>query len=163
MSLRFMLGRAGSGKTSRFLEEVREKLRETPDGSPLVMLVPDQMTFETEYQLAAASELGGMTRAQVFSFGRLALNVLQQVGGVTRGRIDSVGINMMLRNIVEARKSELKVFQRASDQQGFYELLEEMMTELKRYQFTPEDLDQTLGFVRKAPDGGKSEVLADKL
>ncbi|HEU5140828.1 MAG TPA: helicase-exonuclease AddAB subunit AddB [Bacillales bacterium] len=163
MSLRFMLGRAGSGKTSGFLGEVRDKLRETPEGSLLVMVVPDQMTFETEYRLAAENELGGMTRAQVFSFGRLALNVLQQVGGVTRGRIDSVGINMMLRNIVEARKSELKVFQRASDQQGFYELLEEMMTELKRYQFTPEDLDQTLGFVRKAPDGGKSEVLADKL
>ncbi|HEU5139569.1 MAG TPA: helicase-exonuclease AddAB subunit AddB [Bacillales bacterium] len=163
MSLRFMLGRAGSGKTSRFLEEVREELRECPDGSPLVLVVPDQMTFETEYRLATESSLGGMTRAQVFSFGRLALNVLQQVGGVTRGRIDSIGINMMLRNIVERRKAELKVFQRASDQQGFYELLEEMLTELKRYRFSPEDLEETLAFVRKAPDGRKSEVLADKL
>ncbi|HET7580304.1 MAG TPA: helicase-exonuclease AddAB subunit AddB [Bacillales bacterium] len=163
MSVRFMLGRAGSGKTFRCHEEIREKLTETPDGAPLIMLVPDQMTFETEYQIATASDLGGMTRAQVFSFGRLALNVLQQVGGVTRQRVDNVGINMVLRKIVEHRKSELKVFQRASDQQGFYQLLEEMMTELKRYQFSPADLGSLLENVRGVSGKVQNEALADKL
>lgn len=163
MSVRLMLGRAGSGKTSRCLEEVSERLRKAPDGAPLIMLVPDQMTFKTEYRLATEPELDGMTRAQVFSFSRLALNVLGQTGGVTRKRIDSVGINMMLRKIVEHRQSELKVFQRASDQQGFYRLLEEMMTEFKRYQFSVEDIGRLLDTTRKRSHNSQIEVLADKL
>lgn len=162
MSIRFILGRAGSGKTTRSLEEVREKLLAAPDGPPLIVLVPDQMTFETEYRLATADGLNGMTRAQVLSFGRLALNVLQRVGGATQRRIDNVGLNMVLRKIVENRKSELKVFQRASDQQGFYQLLEEMMTELKRYRLSPDDLGRVL---ETGDDSGTAnhEVLADKM
>lgn len=163
MSLRLVLGRAGSGKTSRCLEEIRERLREEPDGSPIILLVPDQMTFQMEYRLATESALGGIMRAQVFSFGRLALNVLGQTGGLTRRRINSVGINMMLRNIVEQRKPELKVFRRATDQQGFFQLLEEMMTELKRYRCSPRDLEHMLAGLRDPSGTPQNEVLADKL
>ncbi|HET7521983.1 MAG TPA: helicase-exonuclease AddAB subunit AddB, partial [Bacillales bacterium] len=106
---------------------------------------------------ATETGIGGIARAQVFSFGRLALNILGQTGGAARRRVSSVGINMMLRNIVEQRKPELKVFQRAADQQGFYELLEEMVAEFKRYRLSPEELDGHMA--------GKiqHEVLTDKL
>lgn len=166
MSLRFMLGRAGSGKTTHSLEEIRWKLREEPDGSPLIMLVPDQMTFQMEYRLATTQNLGGVSRAQVFSFSRLALNVLGQTGGMTRQHVSSVGINMMLRKIIEHRKPELKVYQRASDQQGFYQILEDMITELKRYCYAPQDLQKIRQEVASpviAAEKQRGEVLSDKL
>src|SRR5699024_6796801 len=97
MSLLMLLGRAGSGKTTHCIEEIHSKLRQSPNGSPLIMLVPDQMTFQMEYRLASAADLGGMSRSQVFSFSRLALNVLGQTGGLTRQHVSSVGLNMMLR------------------------------------------------------------------
>src|SRR5699024_3602061 len=128
------------GKTTHCLEEIREKLQAHPNDSPMIMLVPDQMTFQMEYRLEATPGLGGMSRAQVFSFARFALNVLAQTGGVARQHISSIGLNMMLRKITEHRKSELKVYGRASDQQGFYQILEEMITEFKRYCISPQDL-----------------------
>lgn len=163
MSVRFLLGRAGTGKTHFCEKEISDQLRENPDGEPLIMLVPDQMTFETEYRLATSEGIEGMTRAEVFSFGRLALNVLQQAGGVTRQKIDNVGINMLLRRIVEARKDDLKVFQRASDQQGFYELLEQMMTELKRYRFSAPQWAAVMESFQLDTVGNNKTVLIEKL
>lgn len=81
MSLQFILGRAGTGKTYTCLEEIRSKLIEDPTGSPIVYLVPDQMTFQSEYDLINTPGIGGMMRAQVFSFTRLAWRVLQETGG----------------------------------------------------------------------------------
>jgi ATP-dependent helicase/nuclease subunit B len=164
MSLRMIVGRAGTGKTHTCLSEMREKLKQEPDGSPLVMLVPDQMTFQAEYNLMKTPELGGITRAGVYSFSRLTLNVLQQTGGITRNHVSAVGINMMLRKIIEDRKHELKIFTRASDQKGFYELLQEMVTEFKHYCFSPDALARLLEDVDAFPvKRNRQEVLADKL
>ena len=51
VKLRFVFGRAGTGKTRHCLDEVRARLAEAADGPPLIMLVPEQATFQTEYAL----------------------------------------------------------------------------------------------------------------
>ena len=119
MSLRFILGRSGSGKSYQCLQEVKQTLRNQPNGSPILFLVPDQMTFQIEYELVNTPGLGGMIRTQVFSFSRLAWRVLQETGGIARAHLNSVGIQVLLRKIIEQRKDELKVFGRASEQNGF--------------------------------------------
>ena len=48
---RFLLGPAGSGKTFRCLTEIRDALRENPEGPPLILLAPKQATFQLERQL----------------------------------------------------------------------------------------------------------------
>ena len=53
MSLQFILGRSGSGKTTWMLNDIRMKLKNDPSHAPLVYLVPDQMTFLSEYKLAS--------------------------------------------------------------------------------------------------------------
>lgn len=45
MALNLILGRAGTGKTSRCLDAIRERLRQAPDGPPLLLIVPEQATF----------------------------------------------------------------------------------------------------------------------
>ena len=52
----FLLGRSGSGKTRRLHRCIKEALDK---GRRVVVIVPEQFTFETERQLA--SELGGTT------------------------------------------------------------------------------------------------------
>ncbi|MDQ7860205.1 hypothetical protein RCO48_01540 [Peribacillus frigoritolerans] len=81
MSLRFFTGKIGTGKTSNILDEIRSKLAEDPEGNPIIYLVPDQMTFLSEYKLIKTPGLAGMIRTQVFSFSRLAWRVLQETGG----------------------------------------------------------------------------------
>jgi ATP-dependent helicase/nuclease subunit B len=164
MSLQFILGRSGSGKSHSVFQEIREKLAEDPMGSPIIYLVPDQMTFQSEYKLAATPGLNGMMRAQVYSFSRLAWRILGETGGMTRMHITSTGIRMMLRKIIESKKDELKIFKKASEQSGFYELLELMTTELKRYCISSEDLSwnaETLLSIGQKENNKK--VLKDKL
>ena len=78
--LRLVSGRAGSGKSRLCLNEIHSKLKENPSSFPLVYLVPEQASFQAEYALAKASPQGGSTRAQVFSFKRLAWKVMQETG-----------------------------------------------------------------------------------
>ncbi|RXY99560.1 helicase-exonuclease AddAB subunit AddB [Fictibacillus sp. S7] len=163
MSLRFILGRAGSGKTERSLGEIRDSLFEQPQGRPIIYLVPEQMTFQSEYELAKTPGLDGMMRAQVFSFSRLAWKILGDVGGMTRLHITSVGMNMMLRKIIENKKQELKVFKKASEQNGFYSLMETMITEFKRYCVNPEQLEWNAQTLLSFSGTDEGSVLRDKL
>ncbi|MEW6661143.1 MAG: helicase-exonuclease AddAB subunit AddB [Bacillota bacterium] len=160
MSLRFILGRAGSGKTTTCLEEVRQLLQESPMGNSLVLLVPEQATFQTEYALASTPNLGGMMRAQVLSFRRLAYRVLLEVGGAARIPLGDLGQRMVLRQLLEQRKNQLRVFSRAANQTGFANVLAKTISELKLYCITPEILQEKSKILKEREDAGR---LADKL
>lgn len=155
MGIRFLLGRAGTGKSGRTLDEIKEKLLEDPQGPPIFYIVPDQMTFQQEYALFNDKEIQGSIRGQVVSFSRLAWRILQETGGGTRQFISSVGMQMMLRKIIEERQGDWRVFQKAMEKQGFLDQLESMITEFKRYEITPEilqlQIDQLNQFVHKEP------------
>ncbi|WP_144462398.1 helicase-exonuclease AddAB subunit AddB [Bacillus pumilus] len=142
MEIQFLAGRSGSGKTTAILEEIKEQLRLDPLGPPIIFLVPDQMTFLMEYELAKTSEAGGMIRAKVFSFTRLAWSILQQTGGANRQFVTSTGIQMLLRKVIEEQKDKFKVFKKASDKPGFVEQIEKTMAEFKRYCMLPEDIEK---------------------
>src|SRR6266702_78251 len=79
MRTRFLLGPAGSGKTCRCLAEIGAELKASPEGLPLVLLVPKQATFQLERQLLARPDLPGYTRLQILSFERLAEFVLAEM------------------------------------------------------------------------------------
>ena len=143
LMLQQIIGRAGYGKSSRCLEEIREQLKEQTIGSPIIYIVPEQMTFQTEYALVSTSEIKGMIRAQVFSFTRLAWKILQEVGGSARQHLDSVGIRMLLRKLTERHKKNFIVYGKAAEQTGFIEQLEAMLVEYKRHCVTPDMLLRT--------------------
>ncbi|PKR78307.1 helicase-exonuclease AddAB subunit AddB [Halalkalibacillus sediminis] len=142
MGLQFILGRAGSNLSTYCLEDIESSLKKDPTGDPIFYIVPDQMAFQQEYDLLRKSDLSGSTRAQVFSFSRLAWYIFHEVGGGTKPFISSTGIQMMLRKLSEQHKDSLSTFQKALEKQGFIEQLEAMITELKRYRITPDVLDR---------------------
>ncbi|WP_100330557.1 helicase-exonuclease AddAB subunit AddB [Bacillus xiapuensis] len=161
MSIRFILGRAGTGKTNYIFQEIKQSVKENPaEQTPIIYLVPEQMTYLSEYHLAADPELGGMIRAQVYSFTRLAWRVLQESGGISRQHITASGLNMLIRKIIEDKKDELKIFAKAADKNGFISQVEEMLTEFKRYCVTPQELAEKK---EEMISGGSSSALADKL
>ena len=160
MSFRFIIGRSGTGKTTFILDEIQRKLKEEPNGSPILYIVPDQMTFISEYSMASLPGLEGMIRSQVYSFTRLAWRILQETGGISRTHLSSAGLNMLIRKIIEDKKEDLKLFGRAADKAGFLEHVEMMLTEFKRYCITPEDL---LEKKREVEEVSQTKALADKL
>ena len=159
LSLKFMLGRAGTGKTRACLEEITAKSLSDPMGHPLIMLVPEQASFQYEIALVSSLGSGGIMRAQVLSFRRLAWRVLQEVGGGARTPIGDLGKRMVLRRLLECRRGELKVFQRAAGQRGFADTLAGAIAEMKLYRVGPDDLRKK----RAALAAGGQSLLAGKL
>ncbi|WP_284638687.1 helicase-exonuclease AddAB subunit AddB [Paenibacillus silviterrae] len=142
MAFRFVLGRAGSGKTTWCLQEIKRRLAEQPDGRPLIWLVPEQATSQAEYALIQSPELGGTLRAQVLSFRRLAWRVMQEVGGTARLPIDETGKKLLLHSILHKQKDRLRLFDASADQMGFLDNLNQLLTEFKRYCVTSDGLKQ---------------------
>nr|WP_273483429.1 helicase-exonuclease AddAB subunit AddB [Desulforamulus ruminis] len=162
MGLRFIIGRAGSGKSTACLEEIKKEIFRSQEGSSLILLVPEQATFQNEYRLAADPELGGTVRVQVLSFRRLAYRVLQEAGGAVRAHIGELGKRMALRRILEQRRSELKIFHRAAKQPGFADSLAGMLGELKLYRVQPADLKKSgEKLVQEPAAGGLPDKLHD--
>ena len=167
MSLRFILGRAGTGKTDQCLKEIKEELK-TPVGPPLIFLVPEQATWQTELALinfepGAENTLcpgRGLFRAQVLSFRRLAWRVLQEAGGLTRAYISEPGKQMLLRKVLIDQQTQLKVFQRVANQPGFIQALSEMIRELKNYRVNTALLAQVASRVQEK---NSFSALANKL
>ncbi|TCZ77015.1 helicase-exonuclease AddAB subunit AddB [Paenibacillus albiflavus] len=142
MSVKFIIGRAGSGKTRYCLDEIRELLREEPDGSPLVLLVPQQATHQMEQEIVSTPELGGMIRAQALSFHRLALRVMQEEGGTARVPIDEIGKQLLLHRVLHERQHDLGFFKGTYHQPGIRERMGKLFTEWKRYAMLPEVLQE---------------------
>lgn len=140
MSLRIISGRAGVGKTTMIHQEIVEDLQHNPFGYPIFIIVPDQMSFTTEYALTNDYGLSGMMRAQVLTFKRLAWYILQQTGGIAKNRIDRFGYRMLLRRILEEHKEEFTLFGQAAGKRGFTQEVEMLLREFSQYDMTSETI-----------------------
>jgi ATP-dependent helicase/nuclease subunit B len=139
MSLRIVYGRAGSGKTSYCLKDIKSKL-ENNEKNLLILIVPEQFSLQAERNLIKIIGRGGILRAEVLSFRRMANRVFNEVGGLTRRHLNSAGKCMMLFRIIDGMKGGLKVFSRAALQKGFAGTISEIIAEFKRYDVTVDKL-----------------------
>ncbi|MDR3601907.1 MAG: helicase-exonuclease AddAB subunit AddB [Desulfosporosinus sp.] len=140
MGFRFVFGRAGSGKSTLCLEEIRRELRLKPWGAPLILLVPEQATYQMEVTLANTPDLGGSLRAQVLSFRRLGWRVFSETGGGQEVLIGTIGKRMLLRRILLKHRLHLKAFARSATRPGMADLLAQAIGEFKTYRIAPDDL-----------------------
>ena len=161
MALRFVLGRAGSGKTRYCLQSVAAELERSPDGAPLVLLVPEQASFQTDRALLSLPGVVATFRAQVLSFRRLAWRVLAETGGAARPHLDDVGKAMALRVLLTRREGELRVFRGALAKPGVVRRLAATLSELGAYGIRADAL--AAGYESLRALGRDETALAGKL
>ncbi|MCZ2259015.1 helicase-exonuclease AddAB subunit AddB [Sporosarcina sp. G11-34] len=142
MSLRFITGRSGSGKTMFIQQEIARSLEQDPLGAPVFVIVPDQMSFSVEHSLSVNFGLKGIIRAQVSTFKRLAWRVLQEAGGITRKEVDGFGYRMLVRSVLEENQDEFKLFRKAASKRGFTEQIGDLLKEFSRYCLDVEAMDE---------------------
>lgn len=133
MSLRIVSGRAGTGKTAFIHREIVEEIKSNPFGAPIYLIVPDQMSYSTEYQLTNNYDIQGLIRAQVMTFKRLSWHVLQETGGIAKDKVDKIGYRMLLRRLLEEHKDQFVLFRQAADKRGFTEEIEKMIKEFNQF------------------------------
>ena len=139
MSLRLIMGRAGSGKSWFVLEDIKKSLH-SGIKRPRILLVPEQFSFQAEKELAEVMEGEGVLEVQVLSFRRLAFRVFNEAGGLTRPHVHPAGKAMLLYRIMDTMKGKLRYFSRAARRRGFAGTMGGLITEFKRYNVKPETL-----------------------
>lgn len=104
----FVAGRAGAGKSRYLRERMRELLL---NKERVLVIVPEQFTFETERELTEAFS-GGLYNVSVFSFTTLARRVLKK-SGERSVFLSPEGMRMVVKKSVnECEKKTHRVFQR---------------------------------------------------
>lgn len=161
MSIQFVIGRSGSGKTYSILNQVKERLRQQPEGPPLIIIVPEQGTFQVEHAIVSSPDIQGMLCGQVLSFRRLAFRIMQERGGTALLPINDDGKKMLLYKIIHRQHQTLKLFGKSADQLGFVDKLNELYNEFKRYCLDVTQLEEHLQFASQHMSG--QSLMQDKL
>lgn len=140
MAIRFIYGRAGTGKSSFCLNQIKKKI-ENDNGNKLILLVPEQYTFDTEKKFLETVTEKGFLRGEVISFKRMANVVFEECGGRSKVRMNESGKNILLYKLLKENLNNLKYFNRVAKQQGFTQIISKMITEFKKYNISTEILE----------------------
>ncbi len=147
MSVRFIFGRGGSGKSTYVLNEIKKRVQDD-ETTPVIMLVPEQYTFEMEKRMSRlfqGKEKDKFLRSRVLSFKTMSNIVFSRVGGLTEVNINSSGRAMMTYKAIENVSKELNIFSKSSSQSGFVSSISDMISELKQYNINYDMLDNISG------------------
>jgi len=141
MTLRFILGRAGSGKTYYCLSEMARLLQEEQAG-PLLFVLPEQATFIHERMLACDFTPHGYAGGEVTSFKRLAWQAARQAGEKTKPLLSEAARVLLMSRFLRQRQPELRLFGASHPGPGLAAALAQLAEELLAYAVAPERLAQ---------------------
>lgn len=141
MSLRFIFGNSGSGKSHYLFEHVITESMKFPERKYIV-LVPEQFTLQTQRELVLRHPRRGIMNIDVLSFLRLALRVLEENGEDGRIILDDEGKNLILRKIAGKLEPDLKVLQGKLKKPGYISEVKSVISEFSQYNITPADIDE---------------------
>lgn len=147
MGIRFIYGRAGSGKSTFCINEIKKRIQDSNDNK-LIYIVPEQYTFQRETELLSRVTERGLLRSQVISFKRMAHRVFEECGGRVHDRMKDSGKSMLIHKILQESSDELQYFNRISDNQGFTDIISKTITEFKKYNVTIDLINNTLGNIQ---------------
>ena len=116
-----------------------------------VLMVPDQYTLEAEKDAFRYLGRKGLMDFEVLSFSRLKDKIFDETGIRNLTLIDKRGRHMLLSKIAGDEKEELKVYGRYHGSASFLNLANNLISELKQYGISSEDLDEIKKSVEEYP------------
>ena len=121
---------------------IREIKAAWDDGTQddVIVLVPEQLTLETEIQLLRGLNLPGSFRLNVMSPKRLCDRVFDEAGRPDRVRVDERGRAMLMGYQLKTLKKQLKWYAGARDRRGFETRVVEEIIRMKQAGVTPDAL-----------------------
>lgn len=142
MTIRFVLGAAGAGKTHWCLDQICQALLSDPlEGEPLIFLVPEQATFQMERALLSHHpRITAAARARVMSFSRLAYSIIDEVGSSSHASASEFSSFLTMQMVVARNRHRLRIYGGAAQREGFIQHLGATFHELQAYQYTPDSL-----------------------
>lgn len=155
MSLQFIIGGSGSGKTRTLYENLIRQSMEEPDGR-FFALVPEQFTMQTQKEIVMLHPNHGVMNIDIVSFERLAYRVFEELAIENLAVLDDMGKSMVLRRVSSGVRGNLHLFGGHLDKAGFISEIKSMLSEFFQYGITEEKLETLIGET-------KSPLLRQKL
>lgn len=150
MSLQFIFGNSGSGKSYFLYETIIKESMQHPQ-SNYIVIVPEQFTMQTQKDLVMMHPNRGIMNIDVLSFGRLAHRIFEEVGADRRTVLTETGKNLMLRKVANQEKEKLKVLGGRMSRPGYVSEVKSMISELMQYEVTDDMLRELLDFTKNKP------------
>lgn len=141
MGIRFIFGRSGTGKSRFCLEQIKNNIEKNDNNNKLILIVPEQYTFDTEKKFLDIVTEKGFLRGEVISFKRMARKVFEECGGRTNTLLSESGRNMLIYKILKDNSENLEYFNRMSKEHGFSSVVSKIITEFKKYNISSEILN----------------------
>ncbi|SFC69475.1 helicase-exonuclease AddAB subunit AddB [Clostridium uliginosum] len=132
MSIRFIYGRSGSGKSQFCIEEIKKTI-ENKEEYNIILLVPEQYTFSTENKILQQIGECALLRTEVLSFKTMCHRVFEERGGRVKQIIKDTGKHMLIHKVLNEKIDELNYFKKMSREQGFNNVISKSITEFKKY------------------------------
>ena len=146
MAVQFILGRSGTGKTRCCIRAIVDALTEQSE-QRLILLVPEQATYQAERAILADKRITGYHRLHVLSFDRLQFLLLGK--NTAMPRLSRIGRQMIVHRVLRNNQDKLQIFKTESTLSGLSRQMAGMITELHQYAKTPEDVERLLGELAK--------------
>jgi len=139
MSLQFIVGSSGAGKTRCLYENLIRMSMEEPDGQ-FIAIVPEQFTMQTQKQIVSLHPNHGTMNIDIVSFQRLAYRIFEELGVENLEVLDDMGKTMVLRKVASEQRANLGLYAGHLNKTGFINKLKSMLSELYQYGIQPQDL-----------------------
>jgi ATP-dependent helicase/nuclease subunit B len=141
MSLQFVIGGSGAGKTYQLYKNVIESSLKGPKGKYLI-LVPEQFTLQTQKDLVTMHPKKGIHNIDILSFLRLAYRIFEETGGNDRLVLEDTGKSMIVKKVMMEKRKDLILFGANVKKQGFIEEMKSIISELAQYSIHSEELQR---------------------
>ena len=137
MAVQFVLGRSGTGKSRLCIEEIIDSLCKDDQNCPLILLVPEQATYQAEKAILSSGRTAGYSRLEVLSFERLKFKL---IGESVLPALSTLAREMILHKIIRENAGSLQVFGSLAKGAGLSVQVANFISELHRYSKDPEDV-----------------------
>ena len=143
MSLQFIIGGSGSGKSCYAYQNIIEQAGQHPEKFYYV-IVPEQFTMQTQKTLVEMSPGKGILNIDILSFERLAYRVLEEVGGDSRTLLEETGKSMVLQKMVQQHGKELSYLGGQMRKTGYLDEVKSILSEFMQYDIQDSDVEEMI-------------------
>ncbi len=139
MSIKFITGTAGSGKTTYARNRAGQLASE---GRKTALLVPEQFSFETERAMLQLLPARLADNVEVFSFTRLANKIARETGGIAGKRLDNSGRAAVMNVAMTQVQDHLSLYAGLRKRQDLIKNMLSAISEFKSCAISPDLLYQ---------------------
>ena len=138
MSLRIIYGKAGTGKSEYIYNEIKKLI---DSEQKIYIITPEQFSFTAETKLLDTLKSKSVMNAEVLTFKRMAYRVRSEIGGLTKTDLSSYGKAIIIYDILEKNKKELKFLGKSLKN---VEVVTRLITELKAHSVNIKDIEKLI-------------------